>query len=781
MIGSGFRVVSFIREHALGCAIGVALLYWVLDALVHSSGGGEGFLAHLVSTEAHTVVPRLFTVALLFSLGFLLRAERLRRRSEAKVRASEQRFRTLAGSSPVGFFECDASGRWVYVNDRTAALLGLPGSACLGEGYATALHQDDRERVLRRWAEAVREGRPLRVECRFSHRDAEVVWTICEAAPLLGDDAVATGFIGTITDITERVKVETELLERTRLAELSAATGQILAEEATLPGMLQRCALTTVAHLDALFARIWVYDPKDEVLVLHASAGLYTHLDGGHARMPLGHMKIGVIAADRKPHLTNQVVGDPLISDQEWARREGITAFAGNPLVVGATLIGVMGVFSRRPFSPATSDWLATIAGEIALGIQRKLAEDEIRRSGDEWVKTFDAMPDLVFTVAPDYRIEKANRAMLARFGLQRDQIIGKHCYELLHHAAAPAADCPHRLALLDGQEHSAEIHEPLLGGDFLLSVSPLVNAPGCPGGVVHVAHDISERRHFEQRLQAAAFTDELTGLFNRRGFFTLAGKQVEIARRGGHAVGLVYLDVDRFKEINDRWGHKEGDRALQDVAAVLRQTFRKSDILGRIGGDEFVVFLPEAGDAGSQRAVLSNLRQTIVDHHAHVERPFTLELSAGVAFSAPGAVCRLEELLLRADRDMYREKRLGKAHARSYGQPSRPGQSPRLTSRIPLEGVLAEVRPGGTAQVVDISLGGVCLRTPASLQVRNSYGVMLPAGAADSLDLSAEVMWAEEIGGASPAGYRFQSGLRFMDVDGKLKGVVSELVAGHC
>lgn len=658
MAGRGVRVASFLGEHAFGCAIGAAGLFWGIDALVHTASGDEGFLQHLFSTQAHTVLPRLFTIALIVGIGYLIRAERLRRLSEAKVQASERRFRTLVGSAPVGVFECDASGGVVSGNDRAWALLGLQPPAGFGEGFATALHEADRARVLERWAETVRDGRPFHEECRFSRRDGETVWVICEAAALHGGGGAVTGFIGTITDITGRVRAETELAERTRLAEMSAAVGVILAEEASLPGMLRRCAQTMVTHLDALFARIWLYDSREDILVLQASEGRYTHLDGPHARIPPGHMNIGVIASDRKPLLTNEVVGDPLVSDQEWARREGVTAFAGNPLVAGNTLIGVMGVFSRHSLSPAASDWLATIASEIALGIQRRRLED---------------------------------------------------------------------------------------------------------------------------RLQAAAYTDDLTGLFNRRGFFTLAGKQFEIAVRGGFAVGLVYLDLNRMKEINDRHGHKEGDRALRDVGDVLRQTFRTSDIIARIGGDEFVVFLSEVEDAGFQGVVLSNLRKKLADHNAHAERPFTLELSAGMAFSAAGDSCRLEELLLRADRDMYREKRLGRGRPRSPVEPARAGLAPRLNGRVPLEGVAADVIPGGAAEVVDISCGGVCLMTPVPLQIRNSYALRLPVGAASGLDLAAEVIWAAEIDPRSSDGFRYRSGLRFLDVDGLPQRAVAGLVAGHC
>src|SRR6185295_2558293 len=94
--------------------------------------------------------------------------------------------------------------------------------------------------------------------------------------------------------------------------------------------------------------RIWTLNEAEGVLELQASAGLYTHLDGPHGRVPVGMYKIGRIAQERRPHLTNRVVGDARVSDQDWARREGMVAFAGYPLLVEGRLIGVLAMFARH-------------------------------------------------------------------------------------------------------------------------------------------------------------------------------------------------------------------------------------------------------------------------------------------------------------------------------------------------------------------------------------------------------------------------------------------------
>jgi len=177
-----------------------------------------------------------------------------------------------------------------------------------------------------------------------------------------------------------RVRVEETLRQRTRQAELAAEIGAALTSDAPWLGQLQRCAEALVRSLDAAFARIWTLDEATEMLMLRASAGLYTHLDGPHSRVPLGALKIGRIAAERRPHLTNSVVGDPLVGDQDWARREGMVAFAGYPLVVGGRLIGVMALFARHELADATLDTLGAVADEIALGIVRAWADEERAR-----------------------------------------------------------------------------------------------------------------------------------------------------------------------------------------------------------------------------------------------------------------------------------------------------------------------------------------------------------------------------------------------------------------
>ncbi len=294
---------------------------------------------------------------------------------------SDEPFRLAVEAAATGILMIGRNGRITLVNGQIEKFFGYNRQELVGQPIEILVPHSVRDKLPQ-----VREEFFSKPEVRSMGSVRELVGIRKDGSefpieislnPIQTDEGLFA--VASIVDITARKRSEQALAERVRLAELTAKIGVALTEGNTLQHTLQACAAALVEHLDAAFARVWTLSEAGDVLELQASAGLYTHLDGPHSRVPVGKFKIGMIAIERKPHLTNQVIGDPRVGDQAWAKREGMVAFAGYPLIVDGAIVGVMGLFARRPLPPATLETLRSAADLLAVGIRRKNAEDVLR------------------------------------------------------------------------------------------------------------------------------------------------------------------------------------------------------------------------------------------------------------------------------------------------------------------------------------------------------------------------------------------------------------------
>jgi PAS domain S-box-containing protein len=352
--------------------------------------------------------------------------------------------------------------------------------------------------------------------------------------------------------ISRRSKTPEENTEdQFRLVALSADVGRALTAHDTQADMLRGCADAMVKHLDAAFARVWVLDEAENVLVLRTSAGQYTHLDGPHGRVPVGQFKIGLIAEERKPHLTNSVLDDPRVSDQEWARREGMVAFAGHPLIVSGRLVGVVALFARHPLPEATLLALASVADQIGVGIERLRIDAErqqfvsLAENSDEFVGLCD-MAGVPFYVNP---------AGLRMVGLESIQRMRRT--EVADYFFAEDQDFIRREFLpkvMQNGRGEVEIRFRHFGtGEavwVLYNVFTLTDAEGRPTGLATVSRDISERKALEaerERLLAEARVHaEREALLNRIGQAIRATLDPEAIQETAAALLGAALGADR-------------------------------------------------------------------------------------------------------------------------------------------------------------------------------------------------------------------------------------------
>jgi PAS domain S-box-containing protein len=402
----------------------------------------------------------------------------------------------------------DAQGRVIEFNPAAESTFGFRRDDVLGQPLADLIIPPSMREAHRRGLAhflATGSGPVLNRRIEISALRADGTTLPVELAISPFKTANSWIFLARVRDITERKKAEQELSERIRIAALTAQSSLALTEHESLRSMLHDCAEALVRNLDAAFARIWTLNPAEDVLELQASAGLYTHLDGGHSRVPVGKYKIGLIAQERRPRLTNDVLNDPRVSDKDWARREGMVSFAGYPLLAGGRLVGVMAMFARHPLSGAVLDAMGAVANQIAVGIDRKRAEQDLRRS-NELLRQAEAMAKVAgWTLTLDDGMVWTSEEGQRLFGWTPGPHRKEELFGLVHAEDRPRVDAALRSAQA-GAPLDTE-HRIVVGGATKWvhgRVQPETDAAGRVVRLVGVNQDITERKRLEDQFRQA-------------------------------------------------------------------------------------------------------------------------------------------------------------------------------------------------------------------------------------------------------------------------------------
>ncbi len=194
--------------------------------------------------------------------------------------------------------------------------------------------------------------------------------------------------------------------------------------------------------------------------------------------------------------------------------------------------------------------------------------------------------------------------------------------------------------------------------GEFIWieSEALILYKDGLPYAIQWIARDITHKKNIIDQLHMLSLIDELTGLYNRRGFINLAEQQLRLAKRLKKEILVLFADVDNLKFVNDNFGHKEGDSVLTSTANILRKTFRESDILARIGGDEFVVLTIDT-NYSTIEGITKRLHKNFEEYNKFQRHSYNLTVSTGISTFKANSVCTVYELLDSADKLMYHQK----------------------------------------------------------------------------------------------------------------------------
>jgi diguanylate cyclase (GGDEF)-like protein/PAS domain S-box-containing protein len=292
----------------------------------------------------------------------------------------------------------------------------------------------------------------------------------------------------------------------------------------------------------------------------------------------------------------------------------------------------------------------------------RKQMEQTLRESEEKFKAISSTAKDAIIMMDDKGGVTYWNRAAEEIFGYPEGEIIGKE----LHGIIAPERHHePHRKGMetfrAEGRGHAVgkttELTGLRKGGiEFPVELSLSSVKLNERWHAVGIVRDITTRRDLEAKLHYMSYRDELTGLYNRRGFTELAQQQLKMAERNKSGMLLLFADVDNLKQINDKYGHQEGDRVIREAAAVLKGTFRDSDIVARLGGDEFAALTLETGEENAD-ILYNRLKDHLAYRNETSDFPYSLSLSVGIAYYDPLHPETIDTLLAQGDQLMYHEK----------------------------------------------------------------------------------------------------------------------------
>jgi diguanylate cyclase (GGDEF)-like protein/PAS domain S-box-containing protein len=319
--------------------------------------------------------------------------------------------------------------------------------------------------------------------------------------------------------------------------------------------------------------------------------------------------------------------------------------------------------------------YLANVEASAAQAAQAKLHVQELNKyieeqerisqalveSEERFRNAFDYAAIGMALVAPKGNWLRVNRSLCEIFGYSESDLLESDFQTITHRddLGNHLAEIYRMLSgeLLTCQVEKRYIHK--LGHDVWVSNSASLvhDAQGSPLHLIFQIQDITERKRAEAAIHTLSLADELTGLYNRRGFLAFCKQHRNSLHRANKCGVLVYADLDGLKRINDSFGHKEGDRALVKTAELLKETFRSADVLGRLGGDEFTALAAVEPDGGVEK-LIARLEEKFENYNNLKIVPYKLSISIGVAQLDSDASQSMEDLMAHADLAMYENKR---------------------------------------------------------------------------------------------------------------------------
>jgi diguanylate cyclase (GGDEF)-like protein/PAS domain S-box-containing protein len=668
-----FLVIAFVAavyrrnrgtDHRIETSVIAGLIFISVEAMVfmfmQARYDGFWYVGH-----ALTLLP---CAALLVGTVGLYTAARWEAEVQLRVveelKVSQQRLQVIIDTSPSAVITADAHGMITGWNHKAEEIFGWSHDEAIGRTLVATIiprrYRDAHQRGLARYIETG-EGRVVgkTVELAALHRDGHEFPVEVSVSATFRSGA-RVDFVAFVSDISERRMGE-------RLRAVQFAVTRPLANAATWSEAAPEVLRGVCETLGWVAGEFWRVDNDANVLRWESGwhrpskdfgASIAASQEVTYAR---GEGLLGrVWRTGRAASIDHVAAGD---SPRAWqASRAGLHANFAFAVTNGRKVTGVIALFSadHRSLDRAMLRVMSDIGSQIGQFIERRRAEEELRRSGDRIRAILDNVADGIITIDERLIVRSYNPAAERLFGHAADQVIGKDFARLIAEPFRPEVK-PRLRTYLRAQQGLFEIgsHETVGlrkdGTTFPMEFN--VGRLGPQRLVVGSLRDVSERKAETEALQYQALHDSLTGLPNRTFLRERLEETIRAGEREMKPCAVLLMDLDGFKSVNDSLGHEAGDRLLKEVSQRMRGVLRKADTVARYGGDEFAVVPWGATDVPRAVLIAEKILHAVDEPFMIDDQPITVQLSIGIAVF-PQHADDADALTRRADVAMYAAKR---------------------------------------------------------------------------------------------------------------------------
>ena len=583
-----------------------------------------------------------------------------RRQSEQALLQSEKKYRTILETIEEGYYEIDLPGNFTFVNDAMAASFRYSRDELEGLNYRRYVDKETADYLFRAYNQVFTTGEPVSsFEFEVIRKDDTRMSSETSIALIRNAAGEPVGFRGLIRDITERKLAENTLREREFLLAAAQRITHLGSWELDLADM-EDLRNSRVRCSDETY-RIFGYEPGQ----VEVSNELFYN-----SVHPDDRNRVAEVLAD--------VLEQRKVYDTEY---RVILPDKSERILHGQAEL----VFDNRAGRPIK------LLGTVQDITERRRVGNALRESEYKLQTLFTNMNEGLTQVDDNEVIEFVNDRLCEITGYDREEMIGKTTLDLLFDDEGRRIVTKANKQRKKGISGQYEARLRKKSGELLwvlVSGAPIMNEKGKLIGTLGMFMDISERKRVEEQLLHDAFHDGLTGLANRALFMDHLRMTIERCKsRHSNPYAVLFLDLDRFKVINDSLGHAEGDELLKQIAGRLQTLARTGDLLGRLGGDEFVILLCEMLEANDAMQVAERIQEALRKPFDLSGNEIFISASIGVALSTDG-YRPADEMLRDADIAMYRAKAKGKARYQVFKE----GMRDQATTRLQLE---TEMRQG--------------------------------------------------------------------------------------